>query len=164
MKNEITIRPYKSTDYKILKSFMENLQDYLAGIDPMKSIIKPRKYGDVYTKDLLRQIKENNGIIYFAKYKNKPVACIAGTYKKPSKVEKLSNDIVMEGTVLDLYVEPEYRNKKIGRLLIKKLEEYFKKEGCTLSVVAVFYPNKNAHGFYKKGGYDERMYYMVKKI
>jgi len=165
MKNEITVRPYKSTNFKILKEFMEKLQDYLAGIDPVKSILKSNKeYGEVYTKDLLRQIKENNGIIYFAHYKNKPAGCIAGSYKKPTKIEKLSNIEGTKGTILDLYVEPEYRNKKIGRILILKLEEYFKKNGCELSEVGVFYPNTNAHAFYKKGGYDERMYYMIKKL
>ena len=164
MKNEITIREYKSSDYKKLVGFMEKLQDYLAGIDPVKSIIRPKKYGEMYTKDLIKQIKKNTGIIYLADYKNIPVGCIAGTYKKPSKIEKLSNKPAMEGSILELYVEPEFRNKKIGRMLIKKLENYFKKKGCKLSAVAVFYPNTNAHVFYKKGGYDERMIYMIKKI
>ena len=163
-KQLITVRPYKRTDYKILKDFMEKLQDYLAGIDPAKSIFRAKKYGEVYTNDLLKQIKENNGIIYFADYKNKPAGCIAGSYKKPTKIEKLSNIEGMKGTILDLYVEPEYRNKKIGKILIQKLEEYFKKAGCELSEVGVFYPNINAHDFYKKGGYDDRMYYMIKVI
>jgi len=164
MKNEITIREYKSSDYKSLVEFMEELQDYLVGIDPLKSIIKWKKYGEIYSKDLLKKIKKNNGIIYFAEYKNKPVGCIAGNYLKPSLIERISNKVAMEGSVLELFVEPEFRNKQIGRMLIKKLEEYFKKKKCRLSTVAVFYPNKNAYDFYKKGGYDERMIHMIKKI
>jgi len=164
MKNEITIREYKSTDYKILKVFMEKLQDYLAGIDPINSLIRPKKYGNVYTKDLLLKIKNSNGKIYFAQYKNVPVGCIAGNYLKPSLIERVCNKTVMEGSILELYVDPEYRNKKIGAKLIKKLEEYFKKKGCKLSTVAVFYPNKIAYEFYKKGGYGERMLYLIKKL
>ncbi len=54
--------------------------------------------------------------------------------------------------------------KVIGNMLMNKMEDYFKSEGCEYILVDVFAYNDNAIKFYDKNGYHSRMYTNIKKI
>jgi GNAT superfamily N-acetyltransferase len=44
--------------------------------------------------------------------------------------------------------EVEHRRQKVATLLMEKVEEYFRQEGCKNSRVEVFEPNVGAHQLY----------------
>lgn len=56
------------------------------------------------------------------------------------------------------------RLKGIGKLLMEKMEFYFKKKGCNVSGVDVFPPNRKAYRLYKKLGYRDRNIWMAKNL
>ena len=69
-----------------------------------------------------------------------------------------------EGEITELIVSKKVRSKGIGKLLMNKIEEYFKSVGCEYILVDVFAYNENAIKFYGKNGYHSRMYRNIKKI
>ncbi len=52
----------------------------------------------------------------------------------------------------DLYVKPQFRGKKVGSMLLKKVFELAHKEGCKRLRWQVLDWNSNAIAFYKKRG------------
>lgn len=148
----------------IIISLIEELQDYLIKIDPLKRLIRSPKYGEVYVDDLLEKIKNQDGVIYIAEIDNIPVGMIAGVFEKQTDIDKLECIPSKPARILELIVSEKYRSQGIGLLLMNKIEEYFKKEGVDIIRVEVFEPNKNTHNFYSKSGYEDRAIDMVKKI
>ncbi len=68
------------------------------------------------------------------------------------------------GAVLELIVKNGYREKGIGKLLMQKIETYFKNKGCNISGIDVFPPNEKAYRFYSKLGYRDRNIWMAKNL
>ena len=63
-----------------------------------------------------------------------------------------------------MVVNEEHRGKKIGFSLMEKIEDDFRLKGCDTAWVDVFGPNTNAHNFYKKSNYQDRMIGMIKNL
>lgn len=159
----IKISEYKKEKGVLIK-FMEELQDYLIQIDPMKRMQRLPEYGKLYVANLLEQVKEADGIIYIASHENNPVGMIAGVIQKSSKEDEVESITSTTGGILELIVQKEYRGKNIGSLLMKKMEEYFQNKNCDVICVEVFAPNIKTHDFYEKFGYEDRLVTMIKKI
>ena len=68
------------------------------------------------------------------------------------------------GEITELIVTNKIRNKGVGKLLINKMEEYFKSVDCKYIIVDVFAYNDIGINFYNKSGYHSRMETMIKKI
>lgn len=66
--------------------------------------------------------------------------------------------------ITELIVSQKARGKGIGKVLMNKMEEYFKSLGCEYILLDVFAYNSNAIKFYEKEGYHSRMYKEIKKI
>ena len=162
----IKIRPYKSTDYKKIVKFEEELQDYLVQMDPLKLIRRTKEFSTVFINDIFDQIKKFSGRIYIAEIPDKKqiIGFIAGIIRKSSKLDMVQNIPLMRGRVIELYVEPEYRGKKVAAKLMNEMEKYFKNKKCTIMKVEVFKPNTRAHRFYEKCGFQERVIDMIKEI
>lgn len=92
------------------------------------------------------------------------VGCIAGIIEKQSKKDLLECAPTKAGKILELYVAESYRNHGIGKMLMKKIEAYFRKKKCDLVRVDVFSPNKAAFIFYVGLHYQERMRDMIKLL
>lgn len=58
-----------------------------------------------------------------------------------------------EGEIDSIYIEPDFRGKKIGRALMKRALAWFDAEGVRLRTVAVAAGNESAFGFYEKFGF-----------
>ncbi len=160
----ILLKQYTAKDKKTVINFMEELQDYLVQIDPMKRLRRLPKYGEAYTNDLPKKIKKNNGAIFIAEVENIPVGLVAGILNKQSNVELLGCVPTKSGTVLELIVAEKHRGKEIGKMLMNKIEEYFQQHGCKIILIEVFEPNNLAHKFYKKTGYNDRSIELIKEI
>lgn len=163
-KDIVSIKKYSAEDKKILVQLIEELQDYLVLIDPLKRLQRLSLYGENYIEDLLEKIEEKNGAIFISSVKDIPVGFIAGTINIQDQDNLLECIPTKSGRVLELIVSEKHRGKKIGSLLMQKLEEYFQHQNCDIVRVEVFEPNEPAHGFYKKFGYTDRVIDMVKLV
>lgn len=161
MDKTILIKKYSVEDKKLLIQFIEELQDYLVKIDPLKRLCRPPEYGENYIDNLLTKIKGKNGVVFIARVGNSPAGFIAGTIK-----EQDENDIdcipTKSGRVEELIVSEKFRGQKVGSLLMNKIEEYFQQQNCDIVRIEVFEPNVSAHNFYYKLGYNDRAIDMIK--
>ena len=66
--------------------------------------------------------------------------------------------------IMNIAVKKEYRNHNIGKILLNKMEEYFRKNNCEYSFIDVFAYNKSGINFYDKNGYHSRMIIDIKKL
>lgn len=161
---DILTRKYRKSDFGDLVKLMEELQDFLIKIDPLKRLRKLPRYGQEYSNDLIKKINENNGVVFLAENQNKVIGCVAGIIEKQTKYDLLQCKPTKSGKILELIVTKEYRSQEIGKLLMDKIEKHFKKAKCTLLNTDVFEPNKGAYKFYQKLNYKSRMIYMIKPI
>lgn len=161
----MNIREYKSSDLNDLERFLNELQDYVVKIDYLKRNKRADNFGEYFSEETLKEVAEKNGVIFVVEDEERMIGFIAGIISLPDDESKLSGtDLRDEGRITELYVEDDYRGKGVGKLLMEKLEEYFKVKGCGFIRVEVFEPNKDAHEFYKKMGYGDRNIDMLKLL
>jgi ribosomal protein S18 acetylase RimI-like enzyme len=161
---DIQIREYQPTDIQQVIKFMEELQDYLVGVDHKKRTRRLPGYGESYTHRLLKKIEENEGIIYLAQHGDTAIGLIAAILYKQTEEDLLEIVPTRDGRIQELVVDPEYRGRHVGLMLMKKAEEYLRKRGCEISRVEVFGPNVKARNFYRKLGYEDRVIDMMKEL
>lgn len=161
----IKIRKYQNKDKEQLIETMNNFQDYLVAIDDMKRIIRLPTYGKEYVKKTLKELKECHGVLYVGENEEKKIVGIgAGIIRKPTKISRLDHIPTKAGQLTELYVAPEYRGKNLGKLLIQAVESYFIEKKCTVIVLEVLAVNHQAYEFYKRSGYKDRDYTMIKVL
>jgi ribosomal protein S18 acetylase RimI-like enzyme len=161
---ELEIREYRSSDESRVVELMEDFQDYLVGIDYMKRTRRMPEYGISYVSRLLRKINNNDGVIYLAESQGHIIGLIAAAIEVQSKDDLLECIPSKAGRILELFVQSRYRGQSIGKLLMERGEAYLKEQGCDELRVEVFEPNVNAHNFYKKLGYQDRIIDLIKKV
>jgi ribosomal protein S18 acetylase RimI-like enzyme len=161
---ELVIREYCGSDRTALVRLFEELQDCLVSIDDLKRLRRAPEYSESYTERALQNVAKNNGMIYVAESEGRVVGLVVGIIHEQTKEELLELIPYKRGVVLELIVENEFREKGIGKLLMEKMEGYFKQNGCSAAMVEVFFPNKNALRLYRKLGYSERDVWMTKNL
>ena len=149
---------------KVLVKFLEELQDHIIEIDPLKRFVRLPGYGERYANELIEQVNTQNGVIYLAEDKNIPVGGIIGIIEELTEKDLLECVPSKMGTILQLIITKGYRGRNIGSLLINKMEEYFHAQKCDVIYVGILEPNKRARDFYQKKGYENRIIEMMKKI
>lgn len=160
----IKFRKYEESDFAALARCMEELQDFLKAIDPLHRSRRLARYGKSYTDNLVRKINKHNGLIILACDQGKVIGCIAGVLEKQTKDNLLECVPTKSGRVEELFVQDEYRNHGVGRELMNRMEDYFRKNGCSVVRVAVFAPNMAAHRFYLALDYQDRTVNMIKLL
>ncbi|HLD11718.1 MAG TPA: GNAT family N-acetyltransferase [Patescibacteria group bacterium] len=158
------VRKYKKEDRKVLATCLTKLCDHLVPLDPYKRARRLPQFEKEYTDNLLKKVKKQRGAIFVAENGKGVIGCIAGIIEKQRKEELLEYPRIKKARVLELFVENEYRGEGIGSKLMKTIEKYFKKKGCFSCRVEVFVPNRNAHRFYKKSGYQNSDIDMIKRL
>jgi len=159
----IKIVEYKNNK-KVLVKLIEELQDYLIQMDPLKRLRRLPEYGEIYTDNLLKKIKKHKGIIYIAEIENIPVGMVVGIIEDYTKNDEIESIPSKTARILELIVSEKYRGKNIGSLLMQSIERYFQKQGCDIIRIAVFAPNTKTHSFYQKLNYQDRVIDMVKSF
>ena len=161
---EVKIRKYQESDRTALVKLLEELMDYIASIDDLKRIRRMPMFGESYTRRTLQRVAEDNGIIYVAELEGELAGAVIGTMPEQTEEDRLEHVPSRFGEVLELVVKAEYRDRGVGTMLMRKLEEHFKENGCNIAGVGVLVPNKKAHRLYSKLGYENRSYYMTKDL
>ncbi|MDD2515978.1 MAG: GNAT family N-acetyltransferase [Candidatus Gracilibacteria bacterium] len=153
----IKTREYSEKDYINLIECVEKLQDHIISVDNLGINIRSPEYGEYYTNNFLKKIKENQGIIYVVYDEEKMIGFIGFIIEESCPEDKYEIKPIKIGRVSELFVNENYRGKKIGHSLINLAEDYFNKNNCNLSRIEVFVPNKIAYDFYHRLGYEDRI-------
>lgn len=153
---------YEEIYQEEVKELLEELQKYMISVDKEGYSTITKDYKEKYFEKIIKEVNAYQGKIFLAIDK-KVVGLIIGLINNEDistydlKAPKL-------GRVTELIVTKEYRNKKIGKQLLKKIEEYFKEVGCKGILLNIFTDNKVAKIFYEKEGYSKRTSELIKQI
>lgn len=155
---------YNSYYDEDIKELLVELQNYLIDIDDWHTqVLLPNYREDMFKMDI-NKVNNNGGKIYLAQENDDIVGLIIGIVADPDEEDKLTNDCAKTGNVLELVVKEGVRSNGIGKVLLTKLEEYFKTINCKRINIEVFGPNKKGLDFYTKNNYAIRDYIVSKEI
>ena len=147
-----------------VRALLVELEEYIISIDKDNLDCLHQEYREKMALIDLDEVNENNGKCYIAIDDENVIGMVMGIIPVYEKYDYLDYKCPKRGIVTELVVSKKSRNIGIGKRLIDKIEEYFKKEGCEYSLVDVFAYNEKAIGFYEKQGYHPRMYTDIKKL
>lgn len=161
---DVVIRPYKDEDREFLVKCMNGMQEHIASVDPI-NLSKPQEDfdGGVYVQNVLDKVKKFSGAIFIAECDGKKVGCVVGIIKEATDIDLIDTLPFRSGRTLELFVSPSYREKKIGTMLMERMEKYFHDQKCTVLELGCYETNKTAYNFYKKRGYIPRNIDLYKK-
>ncbi|MBI2051564.1 GNAT family N-acetyltransferase [Candidatus Roizmanbacteria bacterium] len=127
-----------------------------------KQLQKWEKYKndqDVIEATSTNYLNDQKYIVYVAEKDNNLIGYIVGEVKdKPHKVYD------KEGYVQDWFVQEEYREQNIGKLLFDILIKEFKRLNCTHIALDSFVENKRAIDIYHKMGFKNRLLVLRKEM
>ena len=122
----IDIRPYNSEDRSALLQLMTELQGHIATLDPLHRLKNIEDFdAEAYIDHLLRQMKEEHGVILIAKEEDEVIGYVVGSIPLASEDDNLDHYPAVEGKVNELVVSEKHRGNNVGRELMRELEQYF---------------------------------------
>ena len=147
-----------------IKDLLVELQNYLIDIDDWHTQVMLSEYRESNFKMDMRKVNSHEGKIYLAIENDLIIGLVMGVVEEKDEIDKLTNDCAKTGSVIELIVKDNIRGNGIGKLLLEKIEEYFKSINCKRINIEVFGPNKRGLNFYEKNGYIIRDIIVSKKI
>lgn len=118
-----------------------------------KNLIKSMK------KYLKKNISSKNSVIFIPTVNNKIIGFIILVIRKDAPI--LANKKI--GSISDIFIKNEFRNKRISSQLFKESIKWFKSKKLKFISLNVN-PNNPAYNIYKKWGFVELMITMKKEI
>ncbi len=155
---------YSSKYDEQIKDLLVELQNYLIDVDDWHTQVLLDNYREDIFKMDMKKVQNQSGKVYLAKCENDIIGLIIGVVAKTDEIDKLTNDCAKTGEVLELIVKNNIRGNGVGKLLLNKVETYFKDIGCSRINIEVFGPNKKGLNFYTQNNYIVRDYIVSKKI
>ena len=147
-----------------MKDLLVELEEYILKIDKDNlDRIHPEYREKMLLLDL-NTIKENNGKAYLAVQNNKTIGLIMGFVRKYDEYDYLDYKCPKAGVISELIVKKDSRTKGVGKMLMDKIEKYFKSIECEYVFVDCFAYNEKGRLFYEKMGYHSRMITNIKKL
>lgn len=105
-----------------------------------------------------KNLRQDNVAFFIAEEKGQIVGFAGASIDKAAKWTKLEK----EGHLFNLYVKEDYRRKGIGKKLIKRTMEWFKKNKISDVKILVYNFNEKAHKIYKKYNFKDYVIEMRK--
>jgi len=140
MKEKITVRDFMEKDMKkILEYRQETACISFPGINMDRE--KSRK-------SLLFHLKKHPGTIKVAEIKGSPIGYIRFHPRKGS--------LGRYGRINIIFVEKNYRNSGVGKILLEKAEEWFRLQGIMRMEAVVTNSNVSSCEFFRHKGYAEK--------
>ena len=153
---------YEEIYQEEVKKLLEELQEYMISVDKEGYSTITKDYKEKYFEKIIKEVNAYQGKIFLAMDKQ-VVGLIIGLINNED-ISTYDYKAPKLGRLTELIVTKEYRNKKIGKQLLKKIEEYFKEVGCKGILLNIFTDNKVAKIFYEKEGYSKRTSELIKQI
>lgn len=155
---------YEDKYLEDVRDLLVELEEYIVSIDEDNLDIVSADYREKMALVDLEKIKNNNGKCYLYIDNKNVVGLIMGIIPKYDENDYLDYKCPKKGEVTELIIKKEYRNHNIGKILLNKMEEYFRENKCEYSFIDVFAYNKSGINFYDKNGYHSRMIIDIKKL
>lgn len=146
-----------------VKNLLTELQGHIADLDSEKYNILTEQFRDKYFEKTIEEVKEHNGKILLSQENNKITGLVIGIINNEAE-NSFCFRAPKRGRITELIVSEKFRSQGTGKLLLEKMEEFFKESGCEDVLLEVFGSNKEAQKFYCSNGYSERTIEMMKKI
>ena len=147
-----------------IKELLTELQNYLIDIDDWHTQVMVPEYKEKYFELDMEKVKMQNGKIFLSIEDELVNGLIVGVVETVDEVDKLTNDCVKTGEVLELIVSKKNRGNGVGKILLNKMEDYFKNIGCIRTNIEVFGSNVSGLNFYEENGYVVRDMIVSKKL
>ena len=147
-----------------VRDLLVELEEYIVSIDNDKLDQVHPEYREKMAIFDLEEVNNNDGKCYIAVDNNKAIGVIMGKIIKFSEYDYLDYKCPKEGEIIELVVSNKYRGMGIGKLLMEKMEEFFKSVGCEYVLVDIFAYNTKGINFYSKYGYHSRMHTAIRKL
>ena len=144
---------YEDKYLEDVRDLLVELEEYIVSIDEDNLDIVSAAYREKMALVDLEKIKNNNGKCYLYIDNKNVVGLIMGIIPKYDENDYLDYKCPKKGEVTELIIKKEYRNHNIGKILLNKMEEYFRENKCEYSFIDVFAYNKSGINFYDKNGY-----------
>lgn len=155
---------YEDKYLEDVRDLLVELEEYIVSIVEDNLDIVSAAYREKMALVDLEKIKNNNGKCYLYIDNKNVVGLIMGIIPKYDENDYLDYKCPKKGEVTELIIKKEYRNHNIGKILLNKMEEYFRKNNCEYLFIDVFAYNKSGINFYDKNGYHSRMIIDIKKL
>lgn len=155
---------YEDKYLEDVRDLLVQLEEYIVSIDKDELDQVGKDYREKMALMDLEEVNKNNGKCYIAVENNKVIGLIMGCIFPYDEKDYLDYKYPKKGEITELIVSKKTRGWGIGKVLMNKMEEYFKSLGCEYILLDVFAYNVNAIKFYEKEGYHSRMYKEIKKI
>ena len=155
---------YENKYLEDVRDLLVELEEYIVSIDKDELDQVGKDYREKMALMELEEVNKNNGKCYIAVENNKAIGLIMGCIFPYDEKDYLDYKCPKKGEITELIVSKKARGQGIGKVLMNKMEEYFKSLGCEYILLDVFAYNVNAIKFYEKEGYHSRMYKEIKKI
>ena len=116
---------------------------------------------EVWKKYIKKELRKKNFIILVATIDNQIVGYLTAHLKlyNPPVFKRKQTSYVH-----DVFVDTEFRNQGIGKILMLHLEKILKKKKVKLLRLEVHYKNKKAIKFYKKIGFRDHLIHLQKVL
>jgi len=158
------IRHRQPSDTLYTIKCIEELQDYLVTVDQMEITRRMPNYAAHFTQKLLENMSRNNGVIYVAEREAQVMEFNIGIICTKSVEELFECEPLKSGRLLELFVDPSFREQNVGTTLMERMEEHFEQNGCDVSRVGIFEPNIKFYQFYMNLGCQDRMIDLIKQL
>ena len=155
---------YEDKYLEDVRDLLVELEEYIVSIDKDELDQVGIDYREKMALMDLEEVNKNNGKCYIAVENNKAIGLIMGCIFPYDEKDYLDYKCPKKGEITELIVSKKATGRGIGKVLMNKMEEYFKSLGCEYILLDVFAYNVNAIKFYEKEGYHSRMYKEIKKI
>ncbi|MBQ9279572.1 MAG: GNAT family N-acetyltransferase [Clostridia bacterium] len=147
-----------------VRDLLTELEEYLVSIDKDGLDRVHPEYHEKMALVDLKEVNENHGKCFLAVEEDKAIGLIMGIIPTYGEYDYLDYKCPKRGVITELVVTKSARGKGIGKLLIEKIEDYFKSNDCEYVLVDVFAYNQNAIKFYDSLDFHTRMYTSIKKL
>ncbi len=147
-----------------VKDLLVELQEHLVKVDYWHFQVMKDIYRESCFNRDMQMVKEQEGHIYLAKENNEIIGMVIGIIPPKDDEDRDTNTCARNGAVLELIVSKKSRGNGTGKLLLSKIEDYFKEKNCENISIEVYAPNERAYHFYEREGYKPIEYIVMKKI
>lgn len=157
-------REYQSADWPLLVEVMCRFWDELRAKDRYERMIHPPEYGEVYCRELLEKVANYEGSLQLAFIDTQLVGLVAGIIEEQGTQNRVELGVSRAGRVLEVFVEPGFRDRGLGAVLMQRMEQLLRERGCDILKVEVFALNGEAHRFYHRLGFQDWMVDLFKRL
>ncbi len=156
---KIIYRKAKLDDFNNFLNLWEKLDKSQTRYHPSyvldtKNILRKRK------KHFKEKLRSKDSFIYVAEYKGKLIGSLMGEVKNFSPIMKIKK----MGQLSSIFVEKKYQRKGIGAEFIKILIKEFKKRKLNYIRLEVNAHNSSAISFYRKVGFKDFRFILIRGI